>query len=197
MLSTYRAALVARMDARGTKRLTPSTVARKLAAVRSLLRFCRSTGLMRLMPEIIASVLKSPTATVIRLYEMLTQAEQARVLDMLHDRPRDRVKAMAAKIRWFRKKREANTRPPLNSLCAEPFAGFDSASPAIFILRGTSSPKLSAGWNDASVDIPRNRLADKRQLHISYIDRRNFGEIHKLKYPWKKAKCWQLPMLAL
>ncbi len=45
MLVTYRAALVARLDARGAKRLTPSTVARKLAAVRSFFRFCRLTGL--------------------------------------------------------------------------------------------------------------------------------------------------------
>jgi site-specific recombinase XerD len=35
MLTMYRAGLVARLDARDAKRLTPSTVARKLAAVRS------------------------------------------------------------------------------------------------------------------------------------------------------------------
>jgi integrase/recombinase XerD len=91
MLTTYRAGLVARLDARGAKRLTPSTVARKLAAVRSFFRFCRLTGLTRLTSEVIAFVLKSPTATVIKPYEVLTQAEQARVLNVLEDRPRDRV----------------------------------------------------------------------------------------------------------
>ena len=91
MLTEYRAGLVARLDARGAKRLTPSTVARKLAAVRSFLRFCRLTGLTRLTSEVIAFALKSPTATVIKPYEVLTQAEQARVLKVLADRPRDRV----------------------------------------------------------------------------------------------------------
>ncbi len=91
MLTEYRAGLVARLDVRGVRRLTPSTVARKLAAVRSFLRFCRLTGLTRLTSEVIAFALKSPKATVIKPYDVLTQAEQARVLIVLEDRPRDRV----------------------------------------------------------------------------------------------------------
>jgi integrase len=68
-----------------------TAVTRKLAAARSFLRFCRLTGLTRLTSEVIAFVLKSPTATVIKPYEVLTQAEQSRVLNVVEDRPRDRV----------------------------------------------------------------------------------------------------------
>jgi hypothetical protein len=73
------------------KQLTPSTVARKLAAVQSFLRFCRLTGLTRVTSEIIALALKSPTATVNKPYEVLAQTEQAHVLKMLHDRRRGRT----------------------------------------------------------------------------------------------------------
>jgi hypothetical protein len=60
MQTAYHAELVARLDARGAKRLTPSTVARKLAAARSFLRFCRLTSLTRLtLQRVIGSVNRS------------------------------------------------------------------------------------------------------------------------------------------
>ncbi|HEY4690284.1 MAG TPA: tyrosine-type recombinase/integrase, partial [Anaerolineae bacterium] len=90
-LTEYRAGLVARLDARGARRLSPSSVALKLAALRAFLKFCRLTGLTRLTAEVIAYTLESPSAKVVKPYDVLTLAEQARVLAVLKDRPRDRA----------------------------------------------------------------------------------------------------------
>lgn len=91
MLITYRAGLVARLDARGQHRLSPSSVALKLAVLRAFLKFCRLTGLTRLTSELIAYTLASPSATVVKPYEVLTPNEQTRVFAALSDRPRDRA----------------------------------------------------------------------------------------------------------
>jgi len=92
MLTTHRAGLVARVDARDAKsRLSPASVSLKLAALRSFLKFRRLTGLTRLTIEVITYCLESPSATVVKPYEVLTLAEQARVLATLADRPRDRA----------------------------------------------------------------------------------------------------------
>ena len=92
MLTTYRGGLVARLDARDAmRRLSPASVALKLAALRSFLKFCRLTGLTRLTTEVITYCLGSPSATVVKPYEVLTLVEQARVLATLADRPRDRA----------------------------------------------------------------------------------------------------------
>jgi hypothetical protein len=48
--------------------------------LRSFLKFCRLTGLMRLTTEVITYCLESPSATVVKPYEVLTLSEQARVL---------------------------------------------------------------------------------------------------------------------
>ena len=91
MLTQYRAGLVARLDARGARRLSPSSVALKLAALRAFLKFCRLTGLTRLTAEVIAYTLESPAAKVVKPYDVLTPAEQARVLAAQKGKPRDRA----------------------------------------------------------------------------------------------------------
>ena len=91
MLAAHRAALVARLDAKGERRLAPSSVSLKLAALRGYLKFCRLTGILQLTAEVIAYTLESPSAKVLKPYEILTPAEQRRVLDSLAGRPRDRA----------------------------------------------------------------------------------------------------------
>ncbi len=77
--------------ARATFRLSSASVALKLAALRAFLKFCRLTGLTRLTSELIAYSLASPSATVVKPYEVLTPNEQSRVFAALSDRPRDRA----------------------------------------------------------------------------------------------------------
>ncbi len=91
MLAAHRAALVARLDAKGERRLAPSSVSLKLAALRSYLKFCRLTGILQLTAEVIAYTLESPSAKVLKPYEILTPTEQRRVLDSLASRSRDRA----------------------------------------------------------------------------------------------------------
>ncbi len=86
MLTTYRAGLVARLDTRGhgkARRLSPASVAFKLAALGALLKFCGLTGLMRLTNAVIAYTRASPRAAVAKPYEVLTPVEQARVVNVL------------------------------------------------------------------------------------------------------------------
>lgn len=75
----------------GLRRLSPATVALKQAALRVFLKFCWRTGLTRLTIEVIAYTLKSPRATVVNPYSVLTPTEQACMLKVLHDCPHDRV----------------------------------------------------------------------------------------------------------
>lgn len=71
MLTTYRAGLVARLDAR-EDRLSPASVALKLAALRAFLKFCRLTSITRLTTEVIAYALQSPRATIVKTCDVLT-----------------------------------------------------------------------------------------------------------------------------
>jgi integrase/recombinase XerD len=102
MLADYRAGLVARLDAtrpqrtlramrEGERRLSPASVALKLAALRGFLKFCRLTGLTPITAEVIAYTLESPSAKVVKPYDVLTPDEAARVLAVLADSPRDRA----------------------------------------------------------------------------------------------------------
>src|SRR5574341_555556 len=54
LLAEYRAGLVARLDAKGERRLAPGGVNPKLTALRSFLKFCRLTGLTPISAEVIA-----------------------------------------------------------------------------------------------------------------------------------------------
>lgn len=79
-LARYRAVLVARLDPDRPDRLRPATVSLKLAALRQFLTFCRLTGIVRLSKDAIGFVLKSPTATVEKPYQVLNGGERVRLL---------------------------------------------------------------------------------------------------------------------
>jgi integrase len=76
-LARYRAGLAARLDTDRTDRLSPATVSLKLAAIRRFLDFCRVAGVVRQSRDVIAFVLKSPSATVERPYQVLNATERA------------------------------------------------------------------------------------------------------------------------
>ena len=90
-LTAWRAELVARIDANGERRLAPSSVSLKLAALRAFLKFCRVTGLTSLSKEVIEFTLASPTAKVVKPYEVAGPDDVSRILAALADKPRDRA----------------------------------------------------------------------------------------------------------
>ncbi len=81
-LAQYRGGLVARMDVDSPDRLIPATVNLKLAGLRQFLRFCLVTGIIRLSEDAITFVLKSPKATVEKPYQVLSEDERRRLLDV-------------------------------------------------------------------------------------------------------------------
>jgi len=95
-LAEYRAGLIARLDAKGERRLSPASVALKLAALRSFLKFCQLTGQTPISTKVINYVLKSPSTKVVKPYEVLTTAEARRVLAVLTDSPRDHALVVLA-----------------------------------------------------------------------------------------------------
>jgi site-specific recombinase XerD len=88
MLTEWRAGLVARLN---RNELSPASVALKLAALRAFLKFCRMTGLLNISAEVIGYTLESPSAKVLKPYEVLNPAEAARVIAILEGNPRDRA----------------------------------------------------------------------------------------------------------
>ncbi len=79
-LLRFRGSLVARAEART---LSPSSVAQRLAALRSFWMFCRVTGLTLMTREMVHYALAPYTATVVNPYQVLTEEEQHQVLDHL------------------------------------------------------------------------------------------------------------------
>ena len=90
-LAEYRQRWVARLDAKADQRLSPASVARRLAALRSFLHFARLTGQVRLANDVINLTLKSPKATVIKPYQILTREEASRLVGAARGNSRDRV----------------------------------------------------------------------------------------------------------
>lgn len=90
-LTEHRERWVSRLDDHRTDRLSPSAVLRHLAAVRSFLRFARLTNQVRLTHEMITYTLKSPKATVIRPYQVLTHDERDQLIGAARANLRDRV----------------------------------------------------------------------------------------------------------
>ncbi len=86
-LASWRNSLMQRLDA---GELAPASVALRLAALRSFLRFCRVAGVVRLSDEAIRLTLKSPRATVLKPYQVLSEEEASRLLEAAR-RPRDRA----------------------------------------------------------------------------------------------------------
>lgn len=89
VLIEYRSKWLARLD--GTKPLSPASVAHHLAALRSFLVFVRRYASSSISEESIDKALKSPKATVIRPYQVLTIAEGRRLIGSARACPRDRV----------------------------------------------------------------------------------------------------------
>jgi len=85
-LAKYRSGLVDRLDPDRPDRLSPATVSLKLTALRGFLSFCRVTGIVRLSKDAIAFVLKSPSATVERPYQVLSATERARLMQAAQQR---------------------------------------------------------------------------------------------------------------
>ncbi len=97
VLASYRARLVARLDQRGLKRLSPASVSLKLAALRSFLNFCRLTGHLDLAKDVVAFTLKLPHIEVQKPYQVLSEEERTRMLEAARGRgPRDLALAMLA-----------------------------------------------------------------------------------------------------
>jgi integrase/recombinase XerD len=90
-LAQYRDRCVARLADNSSAHLSPTSVVRHLAAVRSFLRFARLTGQLHLSDEVIRFVLKSPKATVIKPYQVLAEAEKASLISAAEGCARDRV----------------------------------------------------------------------------------------------------------
>jgi integrase/recombinase XerD len=86
-LGAWRKALMARLDA---GELSPGSVALRLAALRGFLRFARLAGALAVSEEAIKRLLKSPRATVIKPYNVLSEDEAGRMLEAAR-RPRDRA----------------------------------------------------------------------------------------------------------
>ncbi len=97
VLASYRASLVARLDQRGSERLSPASVSLKLAALRSFLNFCRLTGHLALAKDVVAFTLKLPHVEVQKPYQVLSAEERTRMLEAAKQRgPRDLALAMLA-----------------------------------------------------------------------------------------------------
>lgn len=86
-LGGWRRQLMARLDA---GELAPASVALRLAALRSFLRFARLAGVAVAGEEAITRLLKAPRAVVLKPYNILNDEEAARLLDAAR-RPRDRA----------------------------------------------------------------------------------------------------------
>jgi integrase/recombinase XerD len=91
MLTEYRARLVARLDSNDADHLSPATVSLRLAALRGFLKFARITGLAPLSQEVITFTLESPSAKVVKPYDVLSASEAAKVITTLTEHPRDRA----------------------------------------------------------------------------------------------------------
>lgn len=90
-LTAYREGITSRMEPGAQKPLSPSSVARHLAALRSFLRFARLTGQLPVSYDIIKFTLKSPKAEVVKPYQVLSDAELARLLGAARENLRDRM----------------------------------------------------------------------------------------------------------
>jgi integrase/recombinase XerD len=89
-LARYRAHLVQRAQggAKGDpscRPLSPGSVAQRLAALRGFWSFCHLTGVSPISREIIAFTLAGYSATVIKPYDVLSEAEQERMLEHLRE----------------------------------------------------------------------------------------------------------------
>lgn len=91
MLTEHRKQWVDRLDDKRDDCLSPSAVLRHLAAVRSFLKFARLTGQIRLQNDVIQFALKSPSAEVIKPYQILNRAERDRIIRASQGNMRDRV----------------------------------------------------------------------------------------------------------
>jgi site-specific recombinase XerD len=90
-LTEHKAKWTARLDDQRDDCLSPSAVSLHLSAVRSFLRFCRITGQTRLTKEMIDFTLKSPSAEVIKPYQVLTSKERSKLVGVARENMRDRV----------------------------------------------------------------------------------------------------------
>ncbi len=90
-LTEYRDRWVSRMNQSSRDHLSPSSVTRHLAAMRSFLRFARLTGQTNLPDEVIRFALKSPRVTVLKPYQVLSEEEKTRLVAAAEASPRDRV----------------------------------------------------------------------------------------------------------
>lgn len=90
-LTRYRDQCMSRLDDHAADHLSPGSVMRHLAAVKSFLRFARLTGQLRLSDEIIRFTLKSPKAVVLKPYQVLSEEEKTQLIAAANDKPRDRV----------------------------------------------------------------------------------------------------------
>jgi site-specific recombinase XerD len=85
MLTAHREALVKRLD---DGALSPASVALQLAALRGFLEFAHKTRQLPINAEVIRFTLKSPKATVITPYNILSDDETARLLTLATGRDR-------------------------------------------------------------------------------------------------------------
>ena len=90
-LTEYRERCLARLADNADDQLSPASVARHLAALRSFLRFARLTGQLGLTDEVIRFALKSPKAIVLTPYQVLSEAEETRLVAAAKDNARDRL----------------------------------------------------------------------------------------------------------
>ncbi len=90
-LTAYRDQWIARLSEKAAEPLSPSSVAQHLASLRSFLEFARITGQLPLSKEIIQFTLKSPSAQVIKPYQVLTDRELNHLLAAARGKPRDRM----------------------------------------------------------------------------------------------------------
>lgn len=90
-LTAHRDSFLKRMQAEAGEPLSPASVARHLAALRSFLKFARLTGQLGIPNEVIQLTLKSPRAEVIRPYQVLTERELGRLLAATRANLRDRM----------------------------------------------------------------------------------------------------------
>lgn len=90
-LTQYRDDCMTRLVDDATNQLSPASVVRHLAALRSFLRFARLTGQLHLTDEVIRFTLKSPKALVIKPYQVLSEEEKTRLIAAADGNHRDRV----------------------------------------------------------------------------------------------------------
>lgn len=90
-LASWRASLLDRMEAGA---LAPKTVKRKLAAARSFFEFARLTGQSNVSKDVRGYVLKLPRADVQRPFQILSETEEAALLDAVTGQPHQIVAVM-------------------------------------------------------------------------------------------------------